>query len=141
MVGAQQTCAECIGSEAATHNCSRVEDVFNKYGKEKSANLRIGRPKFSLLFCPTGEGPCVSSPPLWVLGFYSVNADDKTIWGSPGWLSLDLSSGLELTVCELKPHVGLHAGHEDYLNKQTDRQTPFLLLSQHGWKLANLYLQ
>ena len=25
-------------------------------------------------------------------------------------LTLDLSSGLDLRVCELKPHVGLHAG-------------------------------
>ena len=33
-------------------------------------------------------------------------------------LTLDLNSGIDLTVRELKPPVGLHAGYEAYFKKR-----------------------
>ena len=36
--------------------------------------------------------------------------------------TLGFSSGHDLTVCEFKPRVGLHAGHEAYLKKKKKKK-------------------
>lgn len=45
----------------------------------------------------------------------------------PGWLqvkcqTLDLSPGVDLSVIEFKPHIGLHGEQRDYLKKKKKKQ-------------------